>query len=321
VSPALWVGLVAAAHEPGLSRVSVDGDQLVLQVHRLDAADPPALLEGTRAVVDGRPCAVEPEDVRPDDNGFVATARLRCPLGEGLTVEAGWFAQLPEGHRTAVDVDGVAAGFVSARVPAFDTAHHPSAAAVAAGYLRLGVEHILVGWDHLVFLLGLLLASRSARAMLGVVTGFTVAHSLTLSLGVLGYVAVPGAVVEPAIALTIVLVGLEGLASSRRRVDRAPTREGWRRFALTFGLGLVHGLGFAGLLAELGVPRGQVPLALGSFNVGVELGQLMVVAAALPLLGLARRWPRWERVGVPLGSLAVAGLGLSWLVARVLEGG
>ncbi|MEZ4241408.1 MAG: HupE/UreJ family protein [Myxococcota bacterium] len=311
---ALWLVALAAAHEPGLSRVSVDGDQLVLQVHRLDAREPPRLLEGTRAEVDGKPCDVVPEDVRPDDNGFVATARLRCPLGQHLRVTAGWFGQLPPGDRTAVDLDGQAMGLVDARSPQFDAEHVPGARAVGLGYLQLGIEHILTGWDHLVFLLGLLLAARSARETVGVVTGFTVAHSLTLSLAVLGVVVLPSRVVEPAIAATIVLVGLEGLLSARRG---HPSPLG-RRLALTFSLGLVHGLGFAGLLRDLGLPAGHRALALGAFNGGVEVGQLLVVLAAAPLLALARRWPRWEALGVPAGAAGVAAAGLVWLVARIV---
>src|SRR5690349_19928141 len=100
----MWfVWLCAAfAHEPGLSRVSVDGDQLVLQVARLDAADPMALLATTRASVGDRPCVVGAADVRPDDNGFVARATLDCPSGKEITVDAGWFDTLPPGHRTVV---------------------------------------------------------------------------------------------------------------------------------------------------------------------------------------------------------------------------
>lgn len=305
----LWSSAVLA-HEPGLSRVTVERGsvpRLVLQVHRIDAADPAALLSGTRASVDGRPCALGVPDVRPDDNGFVAEVELRCPLGERMVVEAGWLAQMPPGHRTAVELDGAAAGLVDAAHPVFDADRAPSTAEIARGYLQLGVIHIATGFDHLAFLIGLLLAARSARSMLGVVTGFTVAHSVTLSLGALGLLHVPSAVVEPLIAASVVWVGVENLFDPPDR----------RRFVLTMSLGLIHGLGFAGLLAEIGLPAGAVPLALATFNLGVELGQMLVLAAALPLLLAIRRSERWRRPIERAGSVAVAAAGAAWLVMRL----
>ncbi|MEQ1572343.1 MAG: HupE/UreJ family protein, partial [Myxococcota bacterium] len=179
--------------------------------------------------------------------------------------------------------------------------------AVALGYLKLGVEHILTGWDHLVFLAGLLLVTRSLRAIAAVVTGFTVAHSITLTLAALGWVSVPSSLVEPAIAASIAFVGIENGFDP-------PVN---RRFALTAALGLIHGLGFAGALADVGLPAGQVPLALATFNLGVELGQFGVVLAALPLLLAARR-ASWGPAAVRVGSWAIAALGLYWFVDRTI---
>jgi hydrogenase/urease accessory protein HupE len=155
----------------------------------------------------------------------------------------------------------------------------PSAArAVAATYLRLGVEHILLGADHLLFVLGLLLLCRSLRALLTTITAFTAAHSVTLALAALGVLRVPGPPVEATIALSIVFVARE-LLSPR---DSLAARRPWL-IALTFGL--LHGLGFAGALAQIGLPGREIPLALAAFNVGVELGQLAFVAAVLVLAG------------------------------------
>jgi hypothetical protein len=180
-------------------------------------------------------------------------------------------------------------------------------------YVRLGIAHIFTGYDHLAFLLGLLVALPLAagiplRGILGIVTAFTVAHSVTLICAGLGLLRLPERVVEPAIALSIVAVAVENLL-------RKPRGRIW----LAFGFGLIHGFGFASSLVEVGLPpRGVVP-SLIAFNVGVELGQLAVVALAAPLLYVAVRATHRERaIRIALSSLLGA-FGLFWLVTRVLE--
>jgi hypothetical protein len=167
-----------------------------------------------------------------------------------------------------------------------------------ATYVSLGVDHIFLGYDHIAFLVGLLLAvgdkarRESARAVLAIVTSFTLAHSITLVSAALGLVRVSPAVVEPAIAASIAFIAVENLLP----------REPRRRPALAFAFGLIHGFGFAGVLAEQGLPaRGMVPSLL-AFNVGVELGQLALVACALPVLS-ALGQTRWT---APTVALAVA---------------
>jgi hypothetical protein len=150
---------------------------------------------------------------------------------------------------------------------------------LALAYVKLGVEHILTGFDHLLFVLGLLLLVGYGRLLVWTITAFTLAHSLTLAAGVLGVVTPPRGPVEAAIALSILLVAVECLKPGPSLTRRAP-------WAVAFGFGLLHGFGFAGALAEIGLPPGQVPLALASFNVGVELGQLAVMALALVLARL-----------------------------------
>jgi hypothetical protein len=191
--------------------------------------------------------------------------------------------------------------------PSVTTEGRHSRAEVAKRFLKLGVEHIWTGYDHLLFLLGLLIAASSLKTMLFVVTGFTIAHSITLSLAALGLVHVSPAIVEPAIAATIAFVGVENFF-------HPPAR---RRIVVTFLLGLVHGFGFAGMLEELGLPRGALATALVSFNGGVELGQAAVVAVALPILMQLRRVPGWERRVVPALSVFVAAAGVFWFVERV----
>ncbi|MGE0360286.1 MAG: HupE/UreJ family protein [Vicinamibacterales bacterium] len=176
-------------------------------------------------------------------------------------------------------------------------------------YLALGYVHILPrGLDHILFVLGLFLLQARLRPVLVQVTTFTVAHSLTLALSLYGVVTLPARVVEPLIALSIVYVAVENLRT------RALTP--WR-VALVFAFGLLHGLGFAGVLTGLGLDRGDFAVALLGFNLGVEAGQLSVIAAAALLVGWARERPWYHpRVVVPT-SLAIAAVGAWWTVARV----
>ncbi|MDB4967235.1 MAG: conserved rane protein of unknown function [Myxococcales bacterium] len=182
-------------------------------------------------------------------------------------------------------------------------------------YLLLGMEHIFTGYDHLAFLLGLLLVATARglrdgmRYILGVVTAFTVAHSVTLISAGLGLVRLPPGIVEPAIALSIAYVAVENLAVKEPR----------HRWLLTFGFGLVHGFGFASVLSEIGLPPSGVVPSLISFNVGVELGQLSVVAVVAPiLLWLVPRLGLAARVR-SVGSVALLVFSTLWFFERVLH--
>lgn len=181
---------------------------------------------------------------------------------------------------------------------------------VAAAYLKLGFTHILPkGADHILFVLGIFLLSTRLKPILLQVTAFTVAHTITLALTIYGLVSLSPRIVEPLIALSIVYVAVENILT--------PELRPWR-VALVFGFGLLHGMGFAGVLSELGLPRSEFLTALLCFNAGVELGQLTVIAAALVLIGLPFRRKPWyrRRVVVP-GSIAIAAVGLFWFVQRV----
>jgi len=159
-------------------------------------------------------------------------------------------------------------------------------ATVVIGYLQLGFEHILGGPDHLLFVLGLLLLASGVRRVLGTVTAFTIGHSITLTLAMLGVSKIPSAPVEVAIALTIYVLAVE-LA---RGPVRGPTLLGRFPWAMAFAFGLLHGFGFAGALREAGLPAGDVPQALFSFNVGIEFGQLAFVGAVLAAGTLLGTW-------------------------------
>ena len=183
----------------------------------------------------------------------------------------------------------------------------PSGLAVAGLYLRLGVEHILTGVDHLLFVLALLILTRGGARLLATITAFTVAHSITLAAATLGWVHLPQPPVEAVIALSIAFVAAEIV---RGRAGHAGVAARWP-WLVAFVFGLLHGLGFASGLAEIGLPEKRIPLALLFFNLGVELGQLAFVAAVvLALRATARarlRLPRSSGVLVPyfIGSIAM----------------
>jgi hydrogenase/urease accessory protein HupE len=191
--------------------------------------------------------------------------------------------------------------------------------AVVSTFVRAGVHHIFIGPDHILFLFGLLLLGGSLWRLGAIVTAFTVGHSITLSLAALGIVEIPASVVEPAIALSIVVVGVDNLLVRReaaRRAPSAPVRD--LRPWLAAAFGLVHGFGFASVLLEFGLPREALGWSLAAFNIGVEIGQLAIVVVLGLMLGLARRCHRGltERL-VLFGSLSVIAAGVYWFVERI----
>lgn len=189
-----------------------------------------------------------------------------------------------------------------------------SAFGLASRYARLGVEHILSGFDHLLFVVGLLLLVQGFWALVRTITAFTIAHSLTLGVVVMGWVPIAGGAVEAAIALSIVLLAREIIVGRRGRrhlVHRRP-------WLVAFVFGLLHGFGFAGALREIGLPGEDIPLALLFFNLGVEGGQLAFVAAIVGVAEMARR----ANVSAPRGlapgvGYAMGALATLWLIDRL----
>jgi len=181
------------------------------------------------------------------------------------------------------------------------------------GFLKLGVEHIWAGYDHLLFLLALLLVCGNFRSALQVVTFFTVAHSITLAFATLNLVWVSSRVVEPAIAASIVYVGVENLI---RPEDPK------RRWLITFLFGLIHGFGFATVLKDLGVASSTtgVTVPLVAFNLGVEAGQIVIAGVLLPVIWNLRKWPPFLRWGVRVCSAGVTVAGGYWLIQRLFFG-
>jgi hydrogenase/urease accessory protein HupE len=192
----------------------------------------------------------------------------------------------------------------------------PGALQIFGSFVAHGVEHILFGFDHLLFVLALMLTVRGTKALVWTITAFTVAHSITLALAALGVVDVPGPPVEAAIAFSIVLVAAE-IVRLRRGEPSLTARRPW---LIAFCFGLLHGFGFAGALSAIGLPQGEVPLALLAFNIGVELGQLAFVAAVLALGMVARRLRGATalREGVSRATpYFIGSLAAFWFVERV----
>jgi hypothetical protein len=270
---------------------------------------------------DGAACSAVPAETRPPSAGrasieIVVLYACAAPI-RNLSIRDGIDALLGVDHHTIADIQWPG----GARQVIFEKGQRQASIAItgdapaergSAGqllfYLGLGVEHIIGGIDHLLFLLALLALTTSLWQTVKIVTAFTVAHSITLSLAVLGLVKVPPSIVEPLIAASIVWVAVENLV--------APAGAG-RRWLIAAVFGLVHGLGFASALGELGLSRDVLLRALVGFNVGVELGQLAFVAVVMPPLVWASRPGRLPRLPQIL-SVIVAVVGAVWLVERLL---
>jgi hydrogenase/urease accessory protein HupE len=298
----------------------------------LRAQPPEALSDQLRAIwpeiarnltirADGTDLAAELEGVEVPPVGDVAIARdstltIAAALPPGTrTVEVGWTSDYGPLVIRQFGVDAPYSGYLtggalSDPIPLQGGGADPWPR-VFADYVGLGFEHILPkGLDHILFVLGLFFLSLHIRPLVWQISAFTVAHTITLALGILGHVTVPASVVEPLIAASIVYVGVENVLS------RGLTP--WRP-VVVFLFGLLHGLGFASVLAELGLPPGQYVPSLIGFNVGVEIGQLTVVALAYLAVGYwfgDKPWYR-SRIANP-ASIAIAAVGAWWVIERTV---
>jgi hydrogenase/urease accessory protein HupE len=240
-----------------------------------------------------------------------------------LEIQSKLIASLPLGHRQYLQVQSSAGETVfEALLSAgadraiaqltVTTASAPARQAISAlrEFVALGVKHILTGYDHLLFLFGLLVVARGFVSSLSIITSFTIAHSITLAAATFNLAQVPSRIVEPLIAASIVFVGVENLLHGD--IPKA-------RRLVAFGFGLIHGFGFASVLREtgIGLRTGGIALPLLSFNIGVELGQIMVAAAALPIIWKLRESPVFIARLAPACSAVVVLLGGFWFVERV----
>lgn len=343
----------AAAHQINLStaRLALAGDRTVTievglkgsDVDRLvgtrlynataDAVDPGAVAAAMPAILSyvnahlavtsnsGVACAASEAAIVPDGDGVIFRNRYSCATVPGDIIYRS--TVLTEKDPTARQIVRIAQGGQEAQalLDANKTtltlsAPPPSLASTMQRYLVTGIEHIFLGYDHVAFLVAVVLWATRVMPVIKIVTAFTIAHSITLSLAALGVVVIPSRIVEPAIAASIVFVAAENFLS--RDLDR--------RWRVTFIFGLIHGFGFASALKEIGVPSHAVVPALAAFNIGVEIGQIAVVAMAIPVLIALERLAAIDR-GEPARSTAlvyalsalITALGSYWFLTRVLD--
>lgn len=262
--------------------------------------------------------SLEVPDTGDLDLPRISVLSLSGSLAEGsefLTWEwASVFGPVVLRTETDVEDEGYAAFLAAGErsEPIAVTGQKPrSGWSVFVDYIGIGFEHILpLGLDHILFVIGLFLLSTKLRPLLTQVTAFTLAHTVTLALGMAGIVNIPGSIVEPIIAASIVYVAVENIMM--------PTLSRWRPY-IVFVFGLLHGLGFAGVLTEFGIPSGQFVTALIGFNIGVELGQLTVIALCFALVGAWFGNASWYRKVVIIpGSAFIAVIGAYWFIERTL---
>lgn len=336
----------AEAHETGVSTVRVDitddliGVELAVKGQDLDTAlgtsiveretdqvKPDALAAAAPRVIDymiagaavshgeGTLCDAAPDAPVADEDGVNLWVGWRCPSNVAIDYRNRLFLEhepLAIQNVLILRGDDMTPSVLTGEQDTLRlTDPPPSALTVIGRYVVSGIEHIWIGYDHIAFLIALLLWARELWPVVKVVTAFTVAHSITLALAVLDIVSLPGNIVEPMIAASIVWVAAENFFSDNIG----------RRWKVTFLLGLVHGFGFAGVLRDYGLPPDALGLALASFNIGVEIGQVAIVLVAVPvLLGIDRLMKSATRSRALVGTLSVVigGVGVYWLAARTV---
>ena len=313
----------ALAHDPGLSAVEVRilTDRIVAEVsfapldwERIQQLGPNLLtLHADQRKLELRSFTAKPSD----SNSVHFLLEFSSSNAAELRISAPVLANLPRGHKQFCSVYDQENKLVAERMLSAESKDLTINLRTASAndkpirrFLVVGIEHILTGYDHLAFLLALLLAGGSLRSNAKIITSFTVAHSLTLALATFRLVNIPPAIVEPIIAASVVFVGVENLI--RRRLAA--------RWLVTFGFGLVHGLGFASTLRDLGIgalgARAAMPLL--SFNLGVELAQIAIAALVLPLVWRLEQRPAFTLKHVPALSLLITFAGVYWFISRTL---
>jgi hydrogenase/urease accessory protein HupE len=324
--PALSVLLLAAALAPA----PLAAHQFAPALFELKEVEPgraavrwkqPAVrVQGSRLrpVLPGSCQGIGTPEVEREGTGMLARWEITCPgglVGTTVGVEGIPTSRADVLLRVALRDGRSFRRVLTADQPTFVVPEVERKLDVVRGYTLLGIEHILTGWDHLLFVLGLILLVDKGRRLLWTITAFTGGHSVTLALATLGLVNVRQGPIEAAIALSIYVLGVEVI---RRRAGRAGVmaRAPW---LLAGGFGLLHGLGFAGALTRVGLPSTEIPLALFAFNAGIELGQLafvaIVLAAAAGLGAIRAPWPAWSGSLVPY---AIGSLAMYWFLERVV---
>jgi hypothetical protein len=250
------------------------------------------------------------------NNGATASEsfQIECALKTGVISLEGLERTLTDAFIRIDYLDGTQnSGVIKPSAPRFDLGVENNSP--ASDYIKIGIDHIIYGWDHLLFVIGLvMLVSR--RQIIGVATAFTVAHSLTLVLAALGYLSLPTRPVEILIAMSIVLLAIEVIRKSRGGSSIATRKP----YLISFVIGLIHGCGFASALSDIGLPKGTELLALLLFNLGVELGQIAIIALLLILLWLATKAFENSRKPIEIGSAYLLGtIAMFWTVQRLSD--
>ena len=350
---ALGIGASAHAHQVNLStaRVTLGGDRSVAvevalkgsDADRLagtnvfdaqrDSVDPARVASSALSIIayvnahvavtglDGTPCVPGTAALMPDGDGVTFRNSFSCGNVAGDIVYRSTVLTATDPSARQVVLIGAGANAPQALLDAGNTtvtlsAPAPSLISTMQRYLVTGIEHIFLGYDHIAFLVAVVLWARRLIPVIKIVTAFTIAHSITLSLAALNVVVIPSSVVEPAIAASIVFVAVENFFS--RDIDR--------RWRVAFVFGLIHGFGFAGALRDVGLPPNAVATALAAFNVGVEIGQVAIVSIVVPMLIALDRLMTPDRTK-PLRaaslvyalSVLIGLLGSYWLLTRVLQ--
>jgi len=349
----LGIGMSAHAHQVNLSTARVilgddrtvavevalkgsDADRLagtnVFDAQR-DSVDPARVASSALSIIayvnahvavtglDGTPCVPGTAALMPDGDGVTFRNSFSCGNVAGDIVYRSTVLTATDPSARQVVLIGEGANAPQALLDAGNTtvtlsAPAPSLISTMQRYLVTGIEHIFLGYDHIAFLVAVVLWARRLIPVIKIVTAFTIAHSITLSLAALNVVVIPSSVVEPAIAASIVFVAVENFFS--RDIDR--------RWRVAFVFGLIHGFGFAGALRDVGLPPNAVATALAAFNVGVEIGQVAIVSIVVPMLIALDRLMTPDRAK-PLRasslvyalSVLIGLLGSYWLLTRVLQ--
>jgi hydrogenase/urease accessory protein HupE len=349
---ALWLLLLvlpAYSHDAGVSssEISVNGRVVAIEINALArdyekaagvrisekgsgsvnavalAVMAPALLNYVRShaqvLADDVLCEADEGKARPADTHVMVTLVWTCPNSGALRYRLSLFQDVDPSTQHLVSLktkDDKREFALDKNTPELAlSGGAPSNFQVAGHFLAAGIEHIFLGYDHIAFLIAIILWTSRLWPVVKAVTAFTFAHSITLSLAALDVVRIPSAIIEPAIAASIVYVAAENFT----------TREAGKRWREAFIFGLLHGFGFASALEDLGLPRGKLITALAAFNGGVEIGQVVIVATAFGLLSAADRWqisgasgPVRSPALVHAVSFAIFLLGSYWFVSRTI---
>ncbi len=344
VFTALLVPAAGLAHKIGLSvaeiqvnegqdatvSLAVKGRDIARSIGRdlvepTDQIDPAALdaaaaaisayvLDRVSVLGDGQSCAAEAAPPHPDKDGVLIDLRFQCPAtAHSITYRNRLFHEFDAAAVQNVlvlagdDIDQ--AVLTATRNTLTLTGERPGFRTVLVDYIGIGMGHIIAGYDHIAFLLALLLWATRLLPVVAMATAFTAAHSITLTSAVLGLATIPSSVVEPLISLTVIWAAAENFFSRRTA----------RRWRLAFFLGLVHGFGFAGALSEFGLPAHAIGAALGGFNIGVEIGQVIIVMIAMPLLfGIDRLTGGARSPWLVRGAAgSIGAVGIYWLFERL----